>query len=97
MYATVSVPTTSASVAIAIPKDAVQDRGGKTVVGVPDSKGEVQYKEVRMGRSNEELVEILSGLKAGDKVVALSYAPIKEGGKIRMPGSSSNSAKGSRP
>jgi HlyD family secretion protein len=86
MYASVEIPLTSSPVAVAVPKDSVQKMGEKSVVRVPNEKGEVEIREVKTGRANDKLVEIVSGLKPGEKVVSLSYAPIKEGGQIRIPG-----------
>ena len=88
MYASVEVPLTSSSVSVAVPKDSVQKMGEKSVVRVPNEKGEVEVREVKTGRANDKLIEITSGLKPGEKVVSLSYTPIKEGGQIRIPGQS---------
>ncbi len=86
MFAQILIPLARVPVAIAIPKTALNEQGGKHTVRVVDEKGEVQVQDVVLGQSNEKIVEIKSGLTAGDKVVALSYSTLREGQKVGMGG-----------
>jgi multidrug efflux pump subunit AcrA (membrane-fusion protein) len=54
--------------AISVPLSAVLDDGGKSVVFVADGNNYTK-KEVTLGLKSEDRVEIVQGLKAGDKVV----------------------------
>jgi len=52
-----------------IPSDAVIDSGTKKVVFVSLGEGKFQPREVRIGASSGDQVEVLSGLVAGEQVV----------------------------
>ncbi len=54
--------------ALAVPVQAVYTRGRRSYVFV-ERRGDGQPVEVKLGRSNATLVEVLEGLKAGDRVL----------------------------
>lgn len=58
----------SASVALAVPAAALQELEGGLSVFVEDADG-LEPRVVKVGRSDEKWVEILEGLKAGERVV----------------------------
>jgi membrane fusion protein, heavy metal efflux system len=68
MFANVQIVTDLNRSAISIPQSAVLDDGGKSVVFVAENDG---YKKrvVTEGIKGNDRVEIIDGLKAGDKVV----------------------------
>lgn len=68
MFANVEIVTASKSTAISIPLSAVLDDGGKSVVFVADGK-DYKKQDVTLGLKSDDRVEIISGLKEGDKVV----------------------------
>ncbi|BCG47012.1 CzcABC family efflux RND transporter, membrane fusion protein [Citrifermentans bremense] len=51
---------------LAVPEDAVQDLDGKKVVFVAEEGNRFEARQVQLGRSAAGLVEIASGLKAGE-------------------------------
>ena len=53
--------------AVTVPSDAIQTVDGQTSVFVPVEDG-FRLQVVKIGRSNDTTVEILNGLKSGDKV-----------------------------
>ena len=57
--------------AILVPKNAVADTGdeGKEFVYLVDEKGEKKQQSVRVGRHVGDRIEILRGLKPGDKIL----------------------------
>ena len=57
----------AASVAIAVPNDAIQVVGGKPSVFVPVKSG-FRLREVKLGRSDGKSTEIVKGLAAGEKI-----------------------------
>ncbi len=93
MYAQISIPIEKIQVQVAVPKTAIQDQAGKKSVRVVDENGEVVVRDVQVGEENDKLVQITSGLTPGEKVVALSYANLREGQKVRTPGEGSGKAK----
>jgi Cu(I)/Ag(I) efflux system membrane fusion protein len=55
---------------LAIPEDAVIDTGTKKVVYVDRGEGHFEPREVILGLRTDEMVEVVKGLKAGEKVAA---------------------------
>ncbi len=68
MFANVEIITDVNRAAISIPKSAVLNDEGKTVVFVGEGDG-YKKREVHVGIQNGDQVEIVEGLNAGDKVV----------------------------
>src|ERR1041384_1668887 len=68
MFANVQIVTDVNRAAISIPQSAVLNDEGKTIVFVADGSG-FKKRQVQAGIQNNERVEIVDGLKAGDKVV----------------------------
>lgn len=68
MFANVEIVTDVHRTAISIPLAAVLDDGGKSVVFVADGN-DYKKKEVNLGLKSDDRVEIIDGLKEGDKVV----------------------------
>jgi cobalt-zinc-cadmium efflux system membrane fusion protein len=71
MYADVSVAGAFGTSALRVPRDAVQNVGDRTVVYLanPKEPGKFVEREVRLGQTSGENVEVLSGLQPGDVVV----------------------------
>jgi Cu(I)/Ag(I) efflux system membrane fusion protein len=70
MYATLRIAGTSRSGVLTIPRDAVLSTGERSIVFVKAAGSHLTPREVSLGASNDERVEILRGLSAGDTVVA---------------------------
>jgi cobalt-zinc-cadmium efflux system membrane fusion protein len=68
MFANVQIVTALNRTAISIPQSAVLNDEGKTIVFVADG-GEYKKRQVQAGIQNNDRVEIVDGLNAGDKVV----------------------------
>ncbi|HEY6807117.1 MAG TPA: efflux RND transporter periplasmic adaptor subunit [Pyrinomonadaceae bacterium] len=68
MFANVQIVTDQNRAAISIPQAAVLDDGGKSVVFVAEN-GEYKKRQVTEGIKGNDRVEIIDGLKSGDKVV----------------------------
>lgn len=68
MFANVQIVTDVNRAAISIPQSAVLNDDGKTVVFVADGGG-YKKRQVQAGIQNNDRVEIVDGLNAGDKVV----------------------------
>jgi len=80
-FARVLFPTGKRSV-LAVPVAAVLDRAGITGVFVVDTQGAAQYRMVRVGKVVGGLVEVLSGLNAGDRVVTGNAQAVNNGDKV---------------
>jgi cobalt-zinc-cadmium efflux system membrane fusion protein len=68
MFANVQIITDVNRAAISIPQSAVLNDEGKTIVFVADGAG-YKKRQVQAGIRNNDRVEIVDGLSAGDKVV----------------------------
>jgi membrane fusion protein, heavy metal efflux system len=71
MYVDVVVTNAAVTPAIVIPKSAVQNVGGRTVVYLADANtpGKFIEREVRLGQTAGDRVEVTSGVESGDLVV----------------------------
>ena len=61
--------------AIAVPIQAVFTHGRQHFCYVPASRGKVEPREVKIGRSSETMVEIVEGLKQNDRVLLRQPRP----------------------
>ena len=68
MFANVQIVTDVNRAAISIPQSAVLDDEGKTIVFVAEGNG-YKKRQVQAGIQNNDRVEIVDGIRAGDKVV----------------------------
>jgi cobalt-zinc-cadmium efflux system membrane fusion protein len=69
MFATFALETGPADVALGVPKDAVILEGDTARVWVATQGRLLALRPVKIGQTSDGMVEILSGLKAGDTVV----------------------------
>jgi RND family efflux transporter MFP subunit len=82
MYASARLVETSADAALVVPREAVSTRDGRRFVLKVDGDA-VTAVEVREGLSDGQRIQILSGLAAGDAVVADARRQIPAGAKVR--------------
>lgn len=80
-FARVLFPTGQRSV-LAVPVDAVLERAGITGVFVVDAQNVAQYRMVRTGRPQAGMVEVLSGLNSGERVVTGNAQAVNNGDKV---------------
>jgi cobalt-zinc-cadmium efflux system membrane fusion protein len=69
MFASFSIITGGESHALAVPEEAVVREGDAARVWVVQGRDALALRQIRTGRSNNGMVEVLAGLKAGEKVV----------------------------
>jgi Cu(I)/Ag(I) efflux system membrane fusion protein len=89
---------------IVVPVTAIVDTGKRQVIWVEMSPGMFEQRDVQAGERIDDKVQILSGIKAGDKVaVSGSYLIDSEsqlkggGGHENMPGMKMEETKGTKP
>jgi Cu(I)/Ag(I) efflux system membrane fusion protein len=70
MYATIRIDGTTAARVLTVPRSAVLSTGERSIVFVKEANGQFTPREVVLGGSNDERIQILRGLTAGDAVVA---------------------------
>ena len=69
MYATIRIAGTERGNVLSVPRSAVLVTGERSIVFVRDAMGLLGPREVELGASNDDRVEILRGLTAGETVV----------------------------
>lgn len=69
MFASFSIITSPDSLAPGVPEDAIVREGDAARVWVLSADDMLSLREIRTGRNNNGLVEVLSGLSAGERVV----------------------------
>jgi len=83
MFAKVSIVTEIKRNVITIPKDAIMiKKYGNTVYVVNNGKAEERL--VKLGISNDNEVEVVSGIKAGDTIIVSGQNMITEGTKVKI-------------
>ena len=82
MYATARIITASASGSVIVPREAVTTRAGARVVLTVQGDS-VKAVTVTEGLSDGQRVQILTGLVAGDVVVADARRQLSDGAKVR--------------
>ena len=68
MYARVALGESAPRPMVVVPEAAIQEMDGKPYVFVAGEKGRFEKREVALGASSDGLVEIRSGVAAGEKV-----------------------------
>ncbi len=69
MFATLTIQTGGSREAVVAPLEALQNVDGEEVLFVPEGRYSFRVRRVRVGRHSDSVVEIVSGLQAGEKVV----------------------------
>ncbi|MDP3540952.1 MAG: efflux RND transporter periplasmic adaptor subunit [Elusimicrobiota bacterium] len=70
-------------VALALPEGALLDSGARKLVFVDLGEGRIEPREVRVGREADGYYELLSGVKAGEKVVTTANFLIDSESKLK--------------
>jgi membrane fusion protein, copper/silver efflux system len=70
MFATVGLDAPVAERAVVVPRDAVMRTGARDLVFVEAGPGAYEIREVRVGADADGRTQVLSGLLAGERVVA---------------------------
>jgi membrane fusion protein, copper/silver efflux system len=69
MYTEVEIATGGGEAVLVVPASAVIDSGNRQVVLLNSGDGRYEPRDVKAGRSGDGMVEIISGIAEGDKVV----------------------------
>lgn len=94
MYASIALDAPVTDPTLVVPRSAVIETGERTLVFLVGPDGALHPREVKIGRASLQLVEILTGLAEGDRIVssaaflvdAESNLGTMTGGAASMPG-----------
>ncbi len=88
MFASVDIPTGSTHETVAVPAEAIQEIGDRTVVFVRTEGAEFERRSVTAGIESDGWVEIRDGLRVAEEVIAAGSAFAKAiafGGEVSEP------------
>lgn len=77
---------TGSKMQLMIPKSALIERNGLTGVYVIDAAGKAQFTLVTLGKSERNLLQVLSGLQEGVQIVTSHVKQVKPGLRLRAEG-----------
>jgi RND family efflux transporter MFP subunit len=69
---------------ILAPRTVVRTEGGSTIVFVINGDGRVERRAVKLGAEQGEKIEVVSGLSAGDRVVVVPPAELRDGMRVKV-------------
>lgn len=84
MFAEVKISTISKSNVVCVPSSAVIPKGARTVVYTLDKNKRAQQLEVKTGIENSQYIEIVKGLKKGQKVITKGNTLVDDGTLVRV-------------
>ncbi len=79
MYANVALQTQNHSDVLTLPMQAVQHHDGKAMVLIVDQQNRVQSREIQTGLEDPDRIEVLSGLKEGERVIVGNFGAFQAG------------------
>ncbi|OLC52305.1 MAG: hypothetical protein AUH43_00445 [Acidobacteria bacterium 13_1_40CM_65_14] len=85
MYARVNFTVEQRNNTLVVPANALVDVQGSRGVFQPNGDT-AKFKPVKVGLSDEKLVEVSEGLSEGERIVTTGAAALREGDKIILPG-----------
>jgi membrane fusion protein (multidrug efflux system) len=83
MFANVDLTLQVKPSAIVVPESSILYSGDRTVVYVVDNQDTAQIRPVKLGTRLAGQVEIVQGLKAGERVVSEGLQKVRPGGKVK--------------
>ncbi|WP_315329064.1 efflux RND transporter periplasmic adaptor subunit [Treponema socranskii] len=93
MFGKVKLYTRDYGGAVALPSDAVVTKGDKPYLYVVKDDDTVEQREITLGQSVDGVVQVLSGIKEGERVVIEGGQVLSNGAKVR---DISNAARGEK-
>ena len=86
MFGRIAIVTARVLADVTVPREAVKTTpDGKSTVTVVDKDNKAFIREVTLGASDRLVSQIVSGVSAGEKVVRLSFSPVREGQQVKPP------------
>jgi len=83
MYCRAELTTTHLQAPITVPREAVKtDTSNTSTVTLVDANNVAHITPVTVGAQDADNIQILSGVKVGDRVVVLSYRAVTDGAKV---------------
>ncbi len=84
MFADVTVDTVNKGSVLAVPINAVINKGGRLVVYTVDQEQRAREVEVKTGLKNREYIEIVSGIQAGQTIINAGNSLVNDGSLVEV-------------
>ena len=85
MFAKVKIITGKVQAPVVVPREAlVTDSSGNSTVTVVDDQNKAHVRQVKIGSRDDRGVQILDGVGSHDRVVVLTFNPIKDGQLVTL-------------
>ncbi|HUX51334.1 MAG TPA: efflux RND transporter periplasmic adaptor subunit [Spirochaetia bacterium] len=84
MYAEIKIITQHRTSIVKVPTDTIIERGPQLFVFVPETDNTAKKRDVKVGIQIDGKSEIVSGLRAGERVVARGQSLLEDGARIRI-------------
>lgn len=84
MFGKINFTSDAKKVDVAVPREAVSYKGKTASIAVVGDDNKVQLRTVTLGVSDDKLIEVKDGVKAGEKVVTLTYDQLKDGKEVKI-------------
>jgi membrane fusion protein, multidrug efflux system len=96
MYARINLTVEDRKGALVVPKSAVIDFENKRGVWSPNDENRAKFVPVTLGIEGSETIEILTGLKEGDKFVTTGAAAVRNNDQLLIAGEAGRGGQGGR-
>ncbi len=83
MFVKADIVVEKADSVVVLPREIIRSIRGRDVVFVADG-GVAQMRDVVLGIENEEMVQILSGVKVGERLIDKGYETLRDNSRIRV-------------
>jgi RND family efflux transporter MFP subunit len=84
MLARVNIVTETRRDALVVDRDVVQRRNNQEIVFVVDDEERADKRVLEIGLSNPDEVEVVGGLREGERLVTLGYETLQDGVKVQI-------------
>ena len=84
LFGKINFETDSKKVDVAIPKEAIKYTGTQATVAVVNKDNKIEMRNVTTGVTDNKVIEITEGVQAGERVVTVSYDPLKDGKDVKV-------------
>lgn len=86
LFGKVAIVIDSVDASVTVPREAVRNGREGATVAVVGEENKAEVRPVKLGIQDGKRVQILEGVKPGEKVVTLSFTPVRDGQTLQLPG-----------
>ncbi len=84
LFGKINFSTDAKKVDVSVPKEAIIYAGKIPTVAVVNKDHRIEIRNVKLGVADDKVIEVTEGVTAGERVVTLSYDPLKDGKEVKV-------------